>query len=122
MRRRGHALDRDHLGERRVGVDVAADEVEEVDLATGHQAPRDLHALGARQALVPVLVGHHADADDEVRPHPLPDGGEHAEGEAQPVVEAAAPRSEEHTSEVQSLMRISYAVFCLKTKTIYTVH
>src|SRR3546814_5005540 len=29
-------------------------------------------------------------------------------------------RSEEHTSELQSLMRISYAVFCLKKKT-YTV-
>src|SRR3546814_10253983 len=27
-------------------------------------------------------------------------------------------RSEEHTSELQSLMRISYAVFCLKTKII----
>src|SRR3546814_7064956 len=29
-------------------------------------------------------------------------------------------RSEEHTSELQSLMRISYAVFCLKKKTEYT--
>src|SRR3546814_1877956 len=29
----------------------------------------------------------------------------------------AAARSEEHTSELQSLMRISYAVFCLKNKT-----
>src|SRR3546814_9566579 len=29
----------------------------------------------------------------------------------------ALPRSEEHTSELQSLMRISYAVFCLKKKT-----
>src|SRR3546814_978964 len=29
-------------------------------------------------------------------------------------------RSEEHTSELQSLMRISYAVFCLKKKTQYT--
>src|SRR3546814_6371559 len=28
----------------------------------------------------------------------------------------AKPRSEEHTSELQSLMRISYAVFCLKKK------
>src|SRR3546814_6222470 len=28
----------------------------------------------------------------------------------------AGGRSEEHTSELQSLMRISYAVFCLKTK------
>src|SRR3546814_8954909 len=29
---------------------------------------------------------------------------------------AGQPRSEEHTSELQSLMRISYAVFCLKKK------
>src|SRR3546814_4263065 len=29
---------------------------------------------------------------------------------------ASAGRSEEHTSELQSLMRISYAVFCLKKK------
>src|SRR3546814_9980665 len=33
---------------------------------------------------------------------------------------AAAERSEEHTSELQSLMRISYAVFCLKKKTAIT--
>src|SRR3546814_8859983 len=36
-------------------------------------------------------------------------------------------RSEEHTSELQSLMRISYAVFCLKKKkitpnTVYTIY
>src|SRR3546814_9781351 len=30
--------------------------------------------------------------------------------------EVGLPRSEEHTSELQSLMRISYAVFCLKKK------
>src|SRR3546814_7978952 len=33
-----------------------------------------------------------------------------------PVVSAPRLRSEEHTSELQSLMRISYAVFCLKKK------
>src|SRR3546814_5019328 len=33
------------------------------------------------------------------------------------VVRGVAARSEEHTSELQSLMRISYAVFCLKKKT-----
>src|SRR3546814_8734889 len=32
---------------------------------------------------------------------------------------AALKRSEEHTSELQSLMRISYAVFCLKKKIKY---
>src|SRR3546814_9166439 len=38
---------------------------------------------------------------------------------AAPALLAAAGRSEEHTSELQSLMRISYAVFCLK-KTKYS--
>src|SRR3546814_6121766 len=33
-----------------------------------------------------------------------------------PSAGAKAARSEEHTSELQSLMRISYAVFCLKKK------
>src|SRR3546814_9335988 len=33
-----------------------------------------------------------------------------------PAFTAMAARSEEHTSELQSLMRISYAVFCLKKK------
>src|SRR3546814_5900705 len=33
-----------------------------------------------------------------------------------PAWQAPANRSEEHTSELQSLMRISYAVFCLKKK------
>src|SRR3546814_6898251 len=41
-------------------------------------------------------------------------------GIAQRVVQLDVPlqRSEEHTSELQSLMRISYAVFCLKKKKI----
>src|SRR3546814_9883943 len=34
-----------------------------------------------------------------------------------PVIEGQFVRSEEHTSELPSLMRISYAVFCLKKKT-----
>src|SRR3546814_6484548 len=34
----------------------------------------------------------------------------------------ARSRSEEHTSELQSLMRISYAVFCLKKKKINNIH
>src|SRR3546814_9976267 len=42
------------------------------------------------------------------RPGELPSGG------------LALLRSEEHTSELQSLMRISYAVFCLKKKKINT--
>src|SRR3546814_10744612 len=34
----------------------------------------------------------------------------------------SGPRSEEHTSELQSLMRISYAVFCLKKKKHQITH
>src|SRR3546814_8468976 len=37
--------------------------------------------------------------------------------DAKLAVEPTEDRSEEHTSELQSLMRISYAVFCLKKKT-----
>src|SRR3546814_9436332 len=36
--------------------------------------------------------------------------------DSNPVLVATVKRSEEHTSELQSLMRISYAVFCLKKK------
>jgi hypothetical protein len=73
MRRGGHALDRDDVGQRRVGVDVAADDVEEVDLAGADQAPRDLDPSARDRPLLPVLVGDHADADDEVGA----DGGAH---------------------------------------------
>src|SRR3546814_3166951 len=53
-----------------------------------------------------------------------------APGRSRRPTGAAAPsspsrRSEEHTSELQSLMRISYAVFCLKKKinlTLTTLH
>src|SRR3546814_3358473 len=37
-------------------------------------------------------------------------------GTVQPIAAIGEVRSEEHTSELQSLMRISYAVFCLKKK------
>src|SRR3546814_1288414 len=47
---------------------------------------------------------------------------EAADGSAVDVIDFCprAERSEEHTSELQSLMRISYAVFCLKKKNIQT--
>src|SRR3546814_7628548 len=60
------------------------------------------------------------------RPRRGAQGYRHSRGvRARPAVKsrrcAACPpsreRSEEHTSELQSLMRISYAVFCLKKKT-----
>src|SRR3546814_16717550 len=62
------------------------------------------------------------------RPHPHPtlphQGGglvrRQRREQIRPFAHRAArrthPRSEEHTSELQSLMRISYAVFCLKKK------
>src|SRR3546814_1796127 len=46
--------------------------------------------------------------------------GHRAACRAMPIADESSDhrRSEEHTSELQSLMRISYAVFCLKKKTI----
>src|SRR3546814_9966395 len=71
--------------------------------------PRIGHALeidevergqGARRFIV---WGHRGCRAEWIKRH----RGEHGAGK----------RSEEHTSELQSLMRISYAVFCLKKKT-----
>src|SRR3546814_2549309 len=53
---------------------------------------------------------------------PRPEAGDEIEHRASPARKARITgtltigRSEEHTSELQSLMRISYAVFCLKKK------
>src|SRR3546814_2334378 len=57
----------------------------------------------------------------ERRPHYVIFGETHGTREAPAFVgriacALASDRSEEHTSELQSLMRISYAVFCLKKK------
>src|SRR3546814_2022018 len=53
----------------------------------------------------------------EDRPYPVHRIGCVSCGQAiGPSARIAGPRSDEHTSELQSLMRISYAVFCLKKK------
>src|SRR3546814_5948928 len=57
---------------------------------------------------------HHRDAFVVVEHRRFGDVGRHPDD--QPV------RSEEHTSELQSLMRTSYAVFCLKNKKSNTSH
>src|SRR3546814_8539070 len=51
--------------------------------------------------------------------------GDEAQLYSNRLYRTVSPRSEEHTSELQSLMRISYAVFCLKknkTNDINTVY
>src|SRR3546814_3208181 len=60
---------------------------------------------------------HRGDVAGQVVRHHQVDGLA-AEDAGTGELAAAAQRSEEHTSELQSLMRISYAVFCLKKKTI----
>src|SRR3546814_9732816 len=72
------------------------------------------HVVGVVQCQVDAGIrqhdaGHAADREQEDHA----DRPEHRRLE----FDRAAPRSEEHTSELQSLMRISYAVFCLKKKT-----
>src|SRR3546814_2402900 len=62
---------------------------------------------GARGYLLRQHAGHQLTVAVEIQRALHPD---------QDVV--GRTRSEEHTSELQSLMRISYAVFCLKKKTV----
>src|SRR3546814_8998426 len=63
-------------------------------------------------------VRNQVEDDDQAGEH---EGDRHDHGGVvgqNGVDQQRADRSEEHTSELQSLMRISYAVFCLKKKTI----
>src|SRR3546814_20031507 len=65
------------------------------------------HGIARHETHFAQAVGRGADGFQPVRHRPR-NGREHG-GRGQ-------GRSEEHTSELQSLMRISYAVFCLKKK------
>src|SRR3546814_3769720 len=68
----------------------------------------------------PLELPRHALEIIDRRSHPLPPFEALAGVLLDPLDQRG--RSEEHTSELQSLMRTSYAVFCLKTQQTYTVY
>src|SRR3546814_3730669 len=87
------------------------------DDAVGRRQPRtdDAQAVDLGADLDRLRRNHAVladDIDDLARLVGLHRGG----GDQQRARRLACRRSEEHTSELQSLMRISYAVFCLKKK------
>src|SRR3546814_5324747 len=71
----------------------------------GRVARRVEPRLEAQEGTFDEVVAGHAQAEGQDL------GGEDPQGHR-----LVSERSEEHTSELQSLMRISYAVFCLKKK------
>src|SRR3546814_968719 len=77
-----------------------------------HRHPRTTIAAKAEAVLFPDMGQHF-----HVRPLP-PTDRSRAPGTIAALTDKhdTAKRSEEHTSELQSLMRITYAVFCLKKK------
>src|SRR3546814_1048362 len=87
------------------------------DLLPGMLGPLFPGRLVVGEGTEPLLVA--ADGLDEVSVlilaanHKVLNHQSHA---SQPGKASVTSRSEEHTSELQSLMRISYAVFCLKKK------
>src|SRR3546814_7642364 len=87
----------------------------------GRDDPGPARAAGARPARDPRhpahRFGYRAHRRLRGQRRQAFDRTEHA-----PAAAAHARRSEEHTSELQSLMRISYAVFCLKKKNIAHYH
>src|SRR3546814_8856808 len=103
----------DFADQRGGGVDMVGVDLCGADRDTGAR----LHRLGDRVAFEPAstrqrdvgedigILGHlvHRDRTDAAR-------ADHQ------YLAHSKTRSEEHTSELQSLMRISYAVFCLKKK------
>src|SRR3546814_6300147 len=87
---------------------------ESIERLTNRQTYRNI--IGTRESMLSYVIRHcplrsapcRADSRAPCRARLRP-------GRAR----AGAVRSEEHTSELQSLMRISYAVFCLKKKIKY---
>src|SRR3546814_16339673 len=61
--------------------------------------------------------GHHGGGGAVAPGRADPENAAHRYGQRGRQGRQQRQRSEEHTSELQSLMRISYAVFCLKKKT-----
>src|SRR3546814_9243337 len=103
--------------------DVCSSDLELHLRARPRRQPDPQHRLSAdlRALLRPVATDRRTGADDRLPHRPLHG---HAAGKAAQPADLPGhhsvldqPRSEEHTSELQSLMRISYAVFCLKKKT-----
>src|SRR3546814_1381467 len=74
-----------------------------------------IHAVGSGLRFKIADVDRGFAVGDEAAAPPRP-----GMAELCPVIDASGGRSEEHTSELQSLMRISYAVFCLKKKNTNT--
>ena len=67
MRCGTHAGDGDDAGQRCVRIDMATNDVQEIELPRVCQAPRDFDAFLLGKPLFEILVGDHADADDEIR-------------------------------------------------------
>src|SRR3546814_9775572 len=76
----------------------------------------DLARPAAGAAQPPHPAGSAAADPVRERRHPCPGRRGAAAARLRAEPDHGAGRSEEHTSELQSLMRISYAVFCLKKK------
>src|SRR3546814_10540998 len=90
-------------------------DVGEIEVASDHN-PHFRALIDAKHRL-----NLHRVPQDRVRrlagnPRDIIGVGDFRGGDRGGIVERAEQRSEEHTSELQSLMRISYAVFCLKKK------
>src|SRR3546814_1044698 len=90
-----------------------------------HQAEPEIDMRRSPRLQRPIIIRHLALAiteRGEPQDQPRADGAERITVPAAAIVarrdvDQRVRRSEEHTSELQSLMRSSYAVFCLKKKT-----
>src|SRR3546814_5757352 len=91
--------------------DLALDDLVDRAIRMAREAPEDKWAGLAPADRLLHGAPPHLDLADRAEPTP-----EALKALALEAEDAARARSEEHTSELQSLMRISYAVFCLKKK------
>src|SRR3546814_1118825 len=100
--------------------DVCSSDLEEICRIAGPERPRWVSSAASRKLCLPddamTSVATPASAWKGRMSSPKVSGTRAGRGSTTFKPNCRATRSEEHTSELQSLMRISYAVFCLNTK------
>src|SRR3546814_3555306 len=94
------------------------------DVEAGCDRGQPLHVADPRSCDLLGCIGRYGDGDRQCALRPARGGHDDIAALACVYVRCGGitGRSEEHTSELQSLMRTSYAVFCLKKKNAHTDH
>ena len=85
-----HANDGNNFRKWRVMVNVAANNIQKINIASCNHATTNFQTVLLTQTLIPIFIRHQPCADDKLRPNRLANGGENQIGKAQAIVQRPA--------------------------------